>query len=122
MPLAAVTPSPASCSLADTVDLSAGYHTVGLNWTPTRYELYLDGVKRWTSPPGTDVASGFNHLILNLAFGNNQDEFDWTKEAVRPLDADVLGAARFPKPTVEWDDVRVWQPADHHAVCTTGSC
>ena len=79
--------SPGNCSLASSVDLSAGYHTVGLNWTSTRYELYLDGVKRWTSPPGTNVASGFNHLILNLAFGNNQDEFDWTKESVRPLDA-----------------------------------
>jgi len=122
VPLPAVTPSTAECSLADSVDLSAGYHTVGLNWTPTRYELYLDGVKRWTSPPGTDVASGFNHLILNLAFGNNQDEFDWTKEPVRPLDANLLDAALFPKPTVEWDDVRVWQPAGHHAVCTTGSC
>jgi hypothetical protein len=122
VPLATVRPSPATCSLADSVDLSAGYHTVGLNWTPTRNELDLDGVKRWSSPPGTDVASGFNRLILNLAFGNDEDEFDWTKEPVRPLDANLLSAALFPKPTVEWDDVRVWQPADHHAVCTTGTC
>ena len=28
----------------------------------------------------------------------------------------------FPKPTVEWDYVRVWQPADRHDVCTTGTC
>ena len=68
-------------------DLSAGYHTVGLNWTPTRYELYLDGVKRWTSPAGTNVASDYNHLILNLAFGNDTDEFDWNRAPVRPLDA-----------------------------------
>lgn len=121
-PLPADTTDAAECSLATTMDLSAGYHTVGLNWTPSRYELYLDGVKRWTSPAGADVASGFNHLILNLAFGNDTDEFDWNRAPVRPLDAGVLGAASFPKPTVEWDYVRVWQPADHHAVCTSGSC
>ena len=42
--------------------------------------------------------------------------------SVRPLDANLLDASLFPKPTVEWDDVRVWQPAAHHVVCTTGSC
>jgi hypothetical protein len=110
------------CSIASSIDLSAGYHTIGLHWTSTRYELYLDGVKRWTSPPGTPIASDPNHLILNLAFGNNTDEFDWTRETVRPLDAGLLDAAQFPKPSVEWDYVRVWQPADRHSVCTTGSC
>jgi beta-glucanase (GH16 family) len=121
-PLPATTATAAECSLAASADLSAGYHTVGLNWTPTRYELYLDGVKRWTSPPGASIASAYNHLILNLAFGNDTDEFDWSKEQVRPLDAGLLQSTLFPKPTVEWDYVRVWQPADRHAVCTTGSC
>ena len=61
------------------------------------------------------------HLILNLAFGNNTDEFDWAAEPVLPLDPDVLSTPWFPKPTVEWDYVRVWQRADQRAVCTTGS-
>jgi len=121
-PLPATAPTPAQCSLASSVDLSAGYHTVGLNWTPTRYELYLDGVKRWTSPADTPIASDPNHLILNLAFGNDTDEFDWSRQTVRPLDGGLFGAALFPKPTVEWDYVRVWQPAGKHSVCTTGNC
>ncbi|MGZ4675381.1 MAG: glycoside hydrolase family 16 protein [Acidimicrobiia bacterium] len=111
-----------ACSLATSVDLSAGYHTVGLNWTPTRYELYLDGVERWTSAPGAAVATDVNHLILNLALGNDAEEFDWTRTAVRPLDARLLTSTLFPKPTVEWDYVRVWQAPGHHDVCTTGSC
>jgi beta-glucanase (GH16 family) len=121
-PLPATTLDAAECSLASSVDLSAGYHTIGLNWTSDRYELYLDGVKRWTSPAGTPIASDPNHLILNLAFGNDTDEFDWSRQTVRPLDGGLLGAAAFPKPTVEWDYVRVWQPAGRHSVCTTGSC
>jgi hypothetical protein len=120
--LPATTLTAAECSLAASVDLSAGYHTIGLNWTPSGYEIWLDGVKRWTSPPGVAVASAYNHLILNLAFGNDSDEFDWNREVVRPLDAGVLESGLFPKRTVEWDYVRVWQPAGRHQVCTTGSC
>jgi beta-glucanase (GH16 family) len=121
-PMEVFPPSSGSCSLASSADLSAGYHTIGLNWTATKYEIYVDGVKRWTSPSGTPIASDPNHLILNLAFGNSTDEFDWSRTAVRPLDAALLASPAFPKPTVEWDYVRVWQPANHHSVCTTGSC
>ena len=120
--LPATTLGSAECSLAQSADLSAGYHTVGLNWTPTRYEIYLDGVKRWSSPAGANVASAYNHLIINLAFGNDADAFDWNRELVRPLDGRLFDAAVFPKRTVEWDYVKVWQPAGRHDVCTTGNC
>ena len=80
-------------------------------------------MKRWTSPAGADVASDYNHLILNLAFGNDTDEFDWNRAAGA---AARRGRARRRRRSrsrrVEWDYVRVWQPADHHAVCTTGTC
>jgi hypothetical protein len=122
VPIPATTSSSSSCSLANAVDLSAGYHTIGLNWTPTKYELYLDGALRWTSGPGTNVASDFNHLILNLALGNNVYEFDWTKELVKPFDANLFSSSYFPKRTVEWDYVRVWQPATAHNVCTPPAC
>ena len=107
--------------------MSEGYHTIGLNWTATKYEIYLDGVKRWSSPAGAEISSSYNHLILDLAFGNDTDEFDWSHEPTRPLDAGLLdagllNAARYPKPSVEWDYVRVWQPRGDHAVCTTGNC
>jgi hypothetical protein len=121
-PLPATSATAGDCSLANALDLSAGYHTIGLNWTATRYEIYLDGVKRWTSPSGANVASAYNHLILDLAFGNNDHEFDWNQEAVRPLDPSVLTSGDFPKPTVEWDYVKVWQAPGKHDVCTTGNC
>jgi len=121
-PLPVSTSDPSQCSLANAVDLSAGYHTFGLWWAPTGYTLFVDGVARWTSPPGADVDSSYNHLILNLAFGNNAYEFDWLGESVRPLDAGLLGTGWFPKPTVEWDYVRVWQPESRHDYCTTGNC
>ena len=85
VPIPATSSSPSDCSLANGVDLSAGYHTIGLNWTATKYELFLDGVKRWTSPAGADVADTYNHLILNLALGNNSYEFDWVDEPVKPV-------------------------------------
>ena len=121
-PLPATSATATDCSLANALDLSAGYHTIGLNWTATRYEIYLDGVKRWSSPTGANVASAYNHLILDLAFGNNDHEFDWNQESVRPLDPSVLTSGAFPKPTVEWDYVKVWQAPGSHDVCTTGNC
>jgi beta-glucanase (GH16 family) len=122
LPIPATTASPAECSLANGVDLSAGYHTVGLWWLPDRYVLYLDGVRRWTSPPGADVADTYHHLILNLAFGNNEYEFDWTDHPVRPLDPDLFTSSLFPKRTVEWDYVRVWQAHGSVDVCTPPNC
>jgi beta-glucanase (GH16 family) len=122
VPIPASTGSQSDCSLANAVDLSAGYHTIGLNWTATKYELYFDGVKRWTSPAGADVAKNFSHLILNLALGNNEYEFDWTGEPVKPFDSDLFSSTWFPKRTVEWDYVRVWQPATAHNVCTPPAC
>jgi hypothetical protein len=123
LPVPAESVSASACSLAGSVDLSAGFHTVGLWWTPAKYELYLDGVKRWTSPPGADVANTYQHLILDLAFGNNSYDFDWAKEPVRPLDPDLFDLTTyFPKRTVEWDYVRVWQPATALDTCTPPAC
>jgi beta-glucanase (GH16 family) len=122
VPIPTTSGSPSDCSLANAVDLSAGYHTIGLNWTATKYELYFDGVKRWTSPAGADVAKNFSHLILNLALGNNEYEFDWNGEPVKPFDANLFSSTWFPKRTVEWDYVRVWQPANAHNVCTPPAC
>lgn len=122
VPIPATTSSASDCSLANGVDLSAGYHTIGLNWTATKYELYLDGVKRWTSPAGADVADTYNHLILNLALGNSPYEFDWVDEPVKPFNPDLFSSTYFPKRTIEWDYVRVWQPATAHDVCTPPNC
>lgn len=122
VPLKAATTRAGECSLANTVDLSAGYHRVGLNWTPTAYEFYLDGVKVWQSAPGAVIDTAYNHLILNLAFGNSPWEFDWLNQGARPLEANLTDPTMFPKPTIEWDSVRVWQAPGAHDVCTTGTC
>ena len=122
IPVPATGSSAAECSLADTIDLSAGYHTVGVNWTPTKYEFYLDGVKRWSSPSGANITSAYNHLIINLALGNDDSEFDWNRESIKPLDPSVLESGLFPKPTVEWDYVRVWQAPGQHDTCSGNSC
>ena len=39
VPLKATTTKAGECSVANSVDLSAGYHRIGLNWTPTAYEI-----------------------------------------------------------------------------------
>ena len=122
VPLKATTTKSGECSLANTVDLSAGYHRIGLNWTPTAYEFYLDGMKVWQSVPGAAIDSAYNHLILNLALGNSPWEFDWTKESVHPLEANLADPTMFPKPSIEWDSVRVWQAPNAHDVCTSGTC
>jgi hypothetical protein len=122
LPIPETSLSPNDCSLAIAVDLSEGYHTIGLNWTASKYELYFDGVKRWTSPRGADVAKHHNHLILDLALGNNAFDFDWTRQPVKPFDPDLFASNQISKPTVEWDYVRVWQPADAHDVCTPPDC
>ncbi len=110
------------CALNKTLDLSAGYHTYGLLWTPTKYEFYLDGVKHWQSRAGANITSAYNFLILSMGMGNSEYEFDWTKEPVKPLDANLFSLPMFSKPSMEWDYVRVWQAPNAHNVCTTGSC
>ncbi|MFM7061410.1 MAG: family 16 glycosylhydrolase [Actinomycetes bacterium] len=122
VPLKATTTKAGECSLANTIDLSAGYHRIGMNWTPTAYEFYLDGVKVWQSAPGASIDSAYNHLILNLAMGNSRWEFDWLTQSVRPFEANLADTTMFPKTSIEWDSVRVWQAPGAHDVCTTGSC
>ena len=93
-----------------------------MGWTPTKYEFYLDGVKRWSTPSGANITSAYNHLIINLALGNDDSEFDWNRESIKPLDPSVLESGLFPKPTVEWDYVRVWQAPGQHDTCSGNSC
>jgi beta-glucanase (GH16 family) len=83
------------------VPLSAGFHTYGVQWGPSRVSFLLDGstyetVAREDLPPG--YAWPFQHpnfLLLNLAVGG-----DW------PGSPDA--STRFPaRMLVDW--VRVWQ-------------
>ncbi len=121
-PTAPSTSTAGRCAENNSVDLSAGYHTIGFEWTPTKYAFYLDGVKYYESPAGATVDQAYNHLILNLAFANNEWEYDWTDEGVGFLEADVNDTGRFPKTTVEFDYVRVWQAPGATDVCSTGNC
>jgi beta-glucanase (GH16 family) len=122
-PTAPSTTTSGRCSQANSADLSAAYHTIGFEWTPTKYAYYLDGVKYYESAAGANVDQAYNHLILNLAFGNSEWEYDWTDEGIGFLEAEPSSdAARFAKTTVEFDYVRVWQAGDAVDVCTSGNC
>jgi beta-glucanase (GH16 family) len=111
--------STSKCSVENSVDLSTGYHTVGFLWTPTSYELFIDGEKAWTAT-GAKISQQPAFLIMNLAFGNNDGVWDWTKQGVKPFDVDP---AKLPKSSIEWDYVRVWQAPGQRDVCAgTGSC
>jgi hypothetical protein len=122
VPVPATTTTAGKCSLANAVDLSAGYHRIGLHWTATKYDIYIDGVRRWNSKTGAVIDQEYNHIVINLALGNNAGHFDWNKEPMRPLDPNVLQSPAFSKPTIEWDYVRVWQAPGQQDVCRTGAC
>jgi hypothetical protein len=68
------------------------------------------------------VADTYHHLIVNLAFGNNEYEFDWTDQSARPLHPNLFASTLLPKRTVEWDYVRVWQAHDAVDVCAPPHC
>jgi beta-glucanase (GH16 family) len=119
VPILATSTSDSKCSLENSVDLSTGYHTIGFLWTPTSYEMYLDGVKAWTAT-GAKVSQKPAFLIMNLAFGNNDGVWDWVTRGLQPL---AMNPDSFAKSSIEWDYVRVWQAPGQRDVCGgTGSC
>lgn len=76
------------------VDLSADFHTYGVNWTKDRIEWWFDGklVQSFTDP--ARIPSGYHYLLLNLAVGG-----DWPgqPDSTTPSPAEMV---------VDW--VRVW--------------
>lgn len=71
--------------------LGAGFHTFGVEWTPTEYIFYTDGVE--TGRMTEAVSQRSEYLILSVEVGN------W---------ADDIAAAKLPDAMVV-DYVRVWQ-------------
>jgi beta-glucanase (GH16 family) len=52
------------------VDLSQGYHTYGLMWTPTTITVYLDGVAKYTTPTGADEHQPM-YMLATLGVGGS---------------------------------------------------
>jgi beta-glucanase (GH16 family) len=52
-------------------DLTKGYHTFGLEWTPEAYTFYADGKKRWRS--GKAVSHAKEYIILSLEVGPREE-------------------------------------------------
>ena len=52
-------------------DFSAGWHTFGIEWSPTALVWYVDDVEWWRYTDPTTIASNTLYLILNLAVGGN---------------------------------------------------
>ena len=51
-------------------DLSAGWHTVDIEWTRGRLRWFLDGVQRY-EVTGSRVPDEPMYLLMNLAVGGN---------------------------------------------------
>jgi len=51
-------------------DLSQGYHTYGLMWTPTTMTFYLDGVAQYTTPTGADEHQPM-YILATLGVGGS---------------------------------------------------
>ena len=48
-------------------NLLDGYHTFGLEWTPTEYVFYIDGQESWRTSEGVSLAE--EYIILSLEVG-----------------------------------------------------
>ena len=78
-------------------DFSAGFHTVGVSWSPEELLFFVDGVPRYRIV-GDDVPDEDMYLVLNLAIGGT-----WPG----PSDASTPSPAAW---TIDY--VRVWQKRD----------
>lgn len=78
-----------------TDDLSAGWHTFAVDWSPERIVWYVDGIERWRYDNAEFVPQEMMYLIVNLAVGGR-----WPG----PPDAET----QFPADYVI-DYIRVWQ-------------
>ena len=57
-------------------DVSKGFHTFGLEWTPEKYSFYIDGLKFYEVSSG--VSQIEEYLILSMEIPNNLDEIKKT--------------------------------------------
>ncbi len=76
-------------------DFAAGWHVIGLDWTPSALVWYVDGIERWRFTDAAHITNEAHYLLLNLAVGGN-----W------PGSPD--SNTRFPG-YFDVDYVRVWQ-------------
>lgn len=79
----------------DTTDLSADWHTYGLDWTPEHIIWYLDGRELWRYTDRAHIPNEPMYMIVNLAVGG-----DWPGNPDR--------TTRFPA-RMEVDYVRAWR-------------
>jgi beta-glucanase (GH16 family) len=75
-------------------DLSAGWHTYGVDWEPSAIVWYVDGVEHYRYSTAANIPAEKMYLLLNMAIGG-----DW------PGSPD--GSTVFPA-TFEVDYVHVW--------------
>jgi beta-glucanase (GH16 family) len=78
-------------------DLSAGFHTYGVDWEPDHITWYLDGVAVGTCTNPSLIPQEPMYPIMNLAVGG-----DWPGPPSR--------TTQFPA-SMDVDYIRIWQPA-----------
>jgi beta-glucanase (GH16 family) len=79
-------------------DLSAGWHTYGVDWEPNYMIWYVDGVERWRVTDQAQIPAEDMYLLLNLAVGG-----DWPG----PPGPDTTFPSSF-----QIDYVRVWRQSN----------
>lgn len=76
------------------------WHTVGMLWTSSGYEFYLDGTLVWSSTTGVSLSSEFIRLTSEIR------DSDWAGN-IPTGGYGPLGASTNPVMQIDW--VRVWQ-------------
>lgn len=76
------------------------WHTVGMLWTSSGYEFYLDGTLVWSSTTGVSLSSEFIRLTSEIR------DNDWAGN-IPTGGYGPLGASTNPVMQIDW--VRVWQ-------------
>lgn len=76
------------------------WHTVGLLWTDTKYQFYLDGTQFWEATEG--ISQSAEYILLTTEVKDNAWAGDIPPDGYGPR-----GASTNPVMEVDW--VRVWQ-------------
>ena len=79
-------------------DLTAAYHTYGMQWTPTSLGFYIDGVQQWSTTNTTEIAnllaSGPMYIMMDNSGGGSwpgvPSDSQWASGATSDLQVDWI--------------------------------
>ncbi len=91
------------------LDLGGGYHTYGMEWTPTQQKFYIDGVLRWTvdNSASSPVSNRSEYIWLSSEVEDSAS-VDWAG----PIPVGGYGSLDTTTTKMVVDYVRLYQPAE----------